>query len=142
MFGMVGRWIDWKFMTATAVLLLVAMVSWSSFNAAEERDQLVVAAKADRVRASQERQELLRGQQVLRDQYAALLKYVESEGIAVPASVLGGGEIAAANRDSGPRITIRSGGSGDSESGTKSGPHPGTNSTSLPTSFPVPETYR
>lgn len=83
--------IDWRFLLATAFLALVVQMGFNSWEHAQQNEALVAQLKRDRAtaaserhEASQERRQLVEGQDQLRRDYQLLLDYLESAGVAVP----------------------------------------------------------
>lgn len=123
--------VDWKFLLATAFLMLVVQMGFNSWSDAQTNESLVAQIKRDRAaeaakdaEASRERQRLVEGQEQLRRDYQLLLDYLESEGVAVPPNLARAITLGSSGRDDDDdgdtNITVRPQTSGGSTSAPSS----------------------
>lgn len=124
--------LDWKFLLALAFLILSGQVGFSSYATTRDNHDLIATvqqgqrlAKADRAKASKERQMLLDTQEQLKDNYTQLLSYLDAAGVVVPDTLTNGLRLPSTSPSA--RITVRPKVSGGgSSSGSKSCTNSGT----------------
>lgn len=90
--------VDWRFLVALTVLVLVVAVAQSARTEHQQNERLVEQAErnnriwnAEREASANERRELLHGQRDLAHKYERLITWLNAQNITVPETVLVGG---------------------------------------------------